>query len=286
MSNFIRSSFYTVDPPIFATTNSEHHIASESVSISAAHVSINNAAVKAVPAGLFVAKVGNVNRFLPRSTVKTATSTSANTLQPVVPQVFIPGDVLYVIQPYATITITSVSATQTQTVTVSGYTATATATTSNTTITAQEVVTAINNTAGINQFVYALNLANVVYVFGKDGVSTYAISEGGTVTSTLSGAALAFNTTAIGTIQGYDYTTGTFTLAANATVALPIGAVVGVLVDEIYGLHNHSIDFTIYPNHTIALYTQSAACRIQHLPHFDDNIRNIFKGRIHFGYKF
>lgn len=289
MPNFNRQAArYYVDPPILA--NTEGNFATEHVTVSRTNVTVNNEGFKAVPAGLFVASLGNVLRFLPRVKTVTASATGSPSFNVGASyQTLVAGDVLHVLEPYAVLTITASSATQTQTITINGITATATATSSTVATTASEVATVINNHAYLSTIVYALTAAGTVWIFSRDGATNWGITEGGTVTATLSGSTLVPNTTAIGTISSItpiDGVSATVTLTGNASVALPIGVNVGVLGAKIHGLHIHSVDFTEYATKDLSLYTVSNAVRTQHLPYFDGNIVEAFKGRMYFDVKF
>jgi hypothetical protein len=266
-------SFF-VDPPILANTGAEINVANRNAHITSDYISPNSELKLAVPAGLFVATINGVDRFLPRaktSTLVSAASSTTVTLSPY--NVFVPGDVLYTVEPYTTLTITATTPTQTQTITVDGITATATATTSSVTTTASEVVTAINNTPGLNTKVYALSTAGVVNIYAKDGETIYTVTEGGTVTATLSSATMSYQTTAVGTISSINYTTGVVTFNAAAGVTVPVGANIGVAgIQEIKGLHIHAVDFTVIKNRPISLYTVASAVRTQFLPYFDGTL--------------
>jgi hypothetical protein len=257
-----------------------------SATVQNTYISLNTEARKQVPAGLFVAQVGNVLRFLPRTKLTAVTATGAATVTASPTNIFVAGDVLTVVEPYSTLTITTVTVAQTVTVTVEGLTATATATTNNTTTTASEVATAINATAGLSDLVRAASITNKVFIFAVDGLTNRAITTAGTVTSAaLSSATLVPNATAVGTIAFIDYTTGVITLTGNASVALPIGTNIGVRVNAIVGLHVHAVDYTVATAKDLALYTIANGVRIQYLPYFDGDIARRFPG-INFAYKF
>lgn len=265
---------FAVDPAILVNVGADINVANRNCNITDEFITLNNESKFQVPAGLFVARMTDgKERFLPRAKSRaavTASSTTTLTLSPY--NIFKPGDVLHTVEPYVTLTITTVSAAQTVTVTEAGVTATATATTTNTTTTAQEVVAAINSTPLLNEKVYALNAANVVYIYAKDGVSLYTLTTGGTVTSAALGnsGVMAHNNTAVGTILSINHLTGVATLSAAATVTVPIGANLGVRgIQEIEGLHIHAVDFTVIKSHPLSLYAHSVGVRTQLLPYFD-----------------
>lgn len=274
MPFFNQSQVFLTDKAILAFT--EGNIANISATVTDQFIGLNSENRKTVPEGLFVAEVGNVVRFLPRAKVKVATSTSSPTVNMSPYNIFVPGDILHVNDPYVILTVTASAATQTQTITVSGRTATATVTTNNTTTSASEIALAINSAAYVQEIVYALSVNNLVYIFAKDGITNIPITEGGTVTATLSGAILATNATPIGTIQSINPITGDVTLSANSSVVLPVGTGIGVHINKILGLHVHSVDFDIATAKDLALYTQAAGVRIQYLPYYDGLIKTVF----------
>ncbi|CAM6006650.1 unnamed protein product [Sphagnum balticum] len=249
---------------------------------------MNSSGTIAVDAGLFVGlDISSNMRFLPRAKLLTNIATSTNIITVTVPYVFIPGDVLYLVEPYTVLAITAAAVSATVSITVQGVTVSITSTDGTVATTGTLLSTAINASIGLSPFVYALDDgAGNVYIFSKDGKTEYAISKAGTATSALSSTTIAPNNTAFGTISGYNYANGQITLTANAAFALPANANIGVQMQYIYGLSNHSFDFSLYPTYIIELYTESPAVRIQHLPHFDGNIRDIFKGRMTFDYRF
>lgn len=279
MAYFTRNNgSFSVDPAILANTGAEINVANRNANITDTYIGLNAENAFAVPAGLFVATVNGVDRFLPRtknSTLITATSSTSFTASPY--NIFVTGDVLHLLEPHVILTITGATVGQTQTITVAGLTATATATTTNTTTTATEVVAAVNARAGLNQLVYALNVANAVYIFAKDGTSLLGVTEGGTVTATLNAATMAYNDTAVGTISHIIPATGVIHLTAAAGVTVPIGANLGVRgVSEIKGLHIHAVDFTVIKSRPLSLYSVASAVRTQFLPYFDGNIEATF----------
>lgn len=283
MPYFNQSQQFYTDKAVLAFT--EGNIANISATVDNTYVGLNVEGRRTVPEGLFVAEVGNTVRFLPRAKVTSAIASTGTTFRMSPYNIFAPGDVLYVNDPYVVLTVTASAATQTQTVTLSGRTATATVTTNNTTTSATEVAAAINNAPYVNGQVYAISSANLVYIFSRNGITNIPITEGGTVTATLSASILTVNQTAIGTIVNIDPNTGTVTLAANSTVDVPIGVGIGVPVGNILGLHVHSVDYMLATSRSLALYTQAAGVRIQYLPYYDGLIKDQFPKML-FAYKF
>ncbi len=262
---------YSVDPPILANTGADINIANRNAYITSQFLTPNSDLKLLVPAGLFVANVNGVDRFLPRTKVNTLITGSTSTSFTASPyNIFVPGGDLFTVEPYVTLTITAAAATSTQTITIDGITATATASSTSVNTTATEVAIAINATAGLNQKVYALAALGVVFIYAKDGQTLYSVTEGGTATANLSAATMSYNTTAIGTIGSVAYATGVVTFTAAASATVPVGANLGLAgIQEIKGLHIHAIDFTVIKTHSISLYSVASAVRTQFLPYFD-----------------
>lgn len=209
-------------------------------------VSINKQNLFELPAGMFIAKTkdadGNsVFRPLPHAKVSVAATTSSPRFKVEMPYMFVPGDVLYIVAPTASITVAS---TALGTLTANGQTFTYTPTgAANATEAASKWVDYLNSTS----------LANS-YTFIADGTKIQIFENNLSVTSTLTptgglgttAATTARNTTAIGTVLMVDPSTEEVVLNANASVALPVGFCIGALVDDIYGFYVHSIMFTDY----------------------------------------
>lgn len=233
---------------------------------------------KSVPSGMFVAeKADGSYRFLPRATVKTAIATNSPTIavSPVIP--FEVGEALYILEPHTILTITAVTAAQTQTITVNGITATATASTGVNADLAILVANAVNTTGGINSEIYAIASGDSVYLFPKDGKSLLGVTEGGTATATLSGATMAYNNTAIGTIASINAVAKTITLGANAAVAVPVGVNIGTRnIKNIIGMCVGGMDLTEQNRVNLAILTESSGVREHLLPYFEEGFRKMF----------
>lgn len=210
---------------------------------------------KTFPAGMFIANAGGVDRLLPRATVTTnaivASTTTALTLSPYM--VFKTGDVIRVVEPYATVTLSgSIANTETVTVTINGVAIVYTASGSPTLAAAATAITALINTDSRTKgIVNAIADGAVIYIFAKNGISNYTLTAADTAasgTATASSATLLSNvsvgTVAATTVVQTSGNIGTVTLASAASVSLPVGAHIGVLVDEIYGVYPHSVDMS------------------------------------------
>lgn len=275
MGYWNQQSPYTIDKAIIAFADDIS--TPYSVTVNATDISADSASRKALPAGLFVAQVGNSVRFLPRGTVSAAFSTGAATGTVSTPaNVFIPGDVLYIVQPYAAVTVAGTWATNdTATVTINGIAVTVTAGSSTLATVASNIAAAINANAAASQIVTAVASAAKVYILANDGTSLYSIAAAettagdGTATVDGSATALAYNNTAVGTVLTVAASTGVITLTGNAGVAVPVGLAVGVRVSQIFGVYPHSIDFTDQPTKDIAPVYSCRGVYKDALPYFD-----------------
>lgn len=271
---------FSQDKAIIGTA---HFNATKSVSIESQYVNLNASGVKVVPAGLFLAEVGGVNRFLPRDVVQTAVTGGADTaIVGTLPEVFLPSDELYHIEPQGLITLASAWA--------AGDTVT---------------ITFIEPSLGINvsythtqvgadldalddELVAALSMStNPLYPYARFEVGAAGeievYSRGYTfdmvVSATTAGAGTATVTTAlvntpvlIGTIANVDYANSTINLEAASAVDLGVGARFGVLVSKVYGLYNHSKDFTDTPTCDFKAIDRADKVYTKALPYYDQEL--------------
>ena len=268
MSYFRRES-YVQSSAILAFC--EGLAAPHSITITNDYVQGNKNGFKEVPAGLFVSRVGSVFRFLPRGVVTEAVSTSSASVKLNTWQLFKAGDVLKVVAPSAVLTLTTLAVGNTITLTGAGVTAVYTAATTNTTTEAVSAAIAYNNSV-LNKYFEFVASGNTVIIYGKDNVTLHPVSVSSTGTVALSGSALTKNTTAIGTVQSFDASTSTIYLSGNAAVALPVGAKVGVDVNDIVGLNIDAHDLTYEPRKHINVYTEAVGVYKDALPYFDGEI--------------
>lgn len=235
---------------------------------------------KNVPAGMFLAKVGNTVRHLPRLSLTTATSTGAATVvgSPVVQ--FVAGDVLYAATPWAAVTLSAtLAANDTATVTIAGHSVVSTAADTNLTTFAALIATNINADPMVSQLVTAIASGASVFIFSKT-ITKHSITvaeTGAGLTFAVDGGLTALEIgTAVGTVSSIDVATNTITLTGNAGVALPVGAKVGVPVNMIYGLDPMSHDLTDKPTYNLAIYTSSSGVKTDELPYIDHDVMSRF----------
>ena len=256
-----------------------------SVVVNGTDIAADASGNKIVPAGSFVTLTGGVARFLARSLVTAAFTTGATTGTVALPyNTYKAGDALYLVEPYGTVTLGGTYlATEIVKVTIGGYVLnTVTGSTVNATI-AATVAAAINADPNISALVNAIASGAVINLYGKDGITAHttttaarnAADSGASAagTSTAGASTLTISNTPLGTIVSVS-TTGVITLSANAGVAAPVGARVGVRFGALIGVYTHSIDFNTRPSLDIApclgcdtgIYTVN-------LPYVDEDIK-------------
>lgn len=227
-----------------------------------------------LPAGMFIASAkdsqGNsIFRPLPHAKVSVAATTGSARFKVEMPYMFVPGDVLYVIAPTASITVAS---TALGTLTANGQTFTYTPTgASNVTEAATKWVEYLNSTVLAKSYNFTSSGA-VINVFETNLGKTSNLTPTGGLGTTA--ATTALNTTAIGTIAQIDNVTEEIVLTANSSVALPVGHCIGVRVDDVYGFYVHSIVFTEYSGSPIDIAVgHQGQLKKSRLPYWADYIK-------------
>lgn len=243
---------------------------------------------KVVPQGMFLSLVGTDYRYLPRTTTTaaiTASSTTSFTATPVFQ--LKANDVLYVVEPFAAITISAIASSQTLTVTVAGRSRVVTSATATAATFAIAVAADLNTAPYLKDLVYACAAGAKVYLFAKDGRTEYTLAIATTGTAAIDGSVtkLTVNNTAVGTVLSVNVATSTVTLTAAAGVTLPIGAHIGVLVNEIIGIDECQRDFTDQVRQNVGVYTESQGVRQQFVPYLDGDVQSALPGLV-FGTKF
>lgn len=237
-------------------------------------VSINKMSNFELPAGMFIARTKDTNgdtvfRPLPHATVTTASTTSSPRFKVKMPYSLVAGDVLNIIEPYATITVAS---TALGTLTAAGQTYTYTPTGASTAAeAATKWVEYLNNTALANVYRFVAN-AEIITVFENDLNKTSTLTPTGGLGTTA--ATTALNTTEIGTVASIDPETEEVVLAANAAVAVPVGYSVGAKVDDIYGLYGHAIVFNDYRQNMDIAVVDEGKLKLSVLPFWSNYIKN------------
>lgn len=290
------SESFGVDKAILAYARGT--FAQRSVSVNRDYITpdANNNYRRSVPAGLFVAEIGsNQYRFLPRTkTSEAITTSSPNASLGKLSYLFKTNDVLYAVEPYAVINLGgSIANGQVLTVTVGGRPTSINLTSGVVGDQATVVANGVNSAPYLSSIVKAVaDVVNgKVVLLSWDGVTEHPLSISGTAVSTggtsIAGSVtkLTTNATPIGTIASINGESGTATLTSNASAALPAGVNIGVYVNNILGLHVHSVDYTSAEIRDLALYTEALGVRIHLLPYFDGDIARRFPN-MQFDYRF
>lgn len=268
-----------------AAIGSAYFNAVKSAVISASTLSLNEYGVKAVEANLFVAKVNGVERFLPRDVAQGAVTTGETDIEVTMPELFVVGDVLYHLEPTALITLTGAWVPgDTLNIEFSepslglGVSYVHTQVGADLAALDDELATALNTNSALKDYArFEVTGAGEITVYSK-GLSP-AISV--TATTAGSGDAAVTNQfdaspVMIGTIASIDYANKTVRLAANSAIAIPESARIGTLTEDIYGLYNHSIDFTDKPQCYVKAIDRADRVYILALPYYDQQLKALF----------
>jgi hypothetical protein len=246
-------------------------------------VGLNEYGVKAVPAGLFIANVGGIDRFLPEDRVRTtALLTSARVIKVNYPELFLAGDVLYRTEPRGLVTLALTWAAGDKVRIVFsepslGIQVEYTHTQIGADLAAldDEIVAALNlSTNPLSKYArFEVGTAGQIVIISKGLVFNIAVS----ITNASNGTgvvttAISSTPSLVGTIAGVDHVNRELDLVADAAVAVSIGSSIGVLTDEIYGLYNHSVDFTDRPLCTLKAIDRCDRVYTTALPYFDHQL--------------
>jgi len=249
------------------------------ISITNANIQADADGKKSIKEGMFVSKVGSTYRYLPRARVTTATTTGAATIVCTPCNIFAASDVLYVVEPTATATITgTVAISDTVTVTIGGIAVLSTATTTVLADLIALVAANINASAGLAGSISAVVSGGIIYLYAVDGVSrpTLTIAKVGSgITVAVSAAALDYGAT-LGTVSAINVATNTVTLVSNCAAIVPVGGHIGVKVAEVYGLDPHQRDYTIQSTQAFGVINISNGVRENILPYIDGDLKRRF----------
>jgi hypothetical protein len=240
-------------------------------------VSTNKQGLNELPAGMFIAKTKDSNgnstfRPLPHAKVTVAATTASPRFKVEMPYMFVPGDVLYIVAPTASITVASTAlGTLTYNSQVYSYTPTGASTPAEA---ATKWAEYLNSTALANDFTFVADAANL-HIFEANLNKTSTLTPTGGLGTTA--ATTAPNTTAIGTIASIDSTTEEIVLSANAAVALPVGFCIGARVDDIYGFYVHSIVFGAFSDGTLDIAVgHQGQLKKSRLPYWSNYIKTTY----------
>lgn len=273
MSYFTRYRQYESEGQVFHVPHGIR--TTRSAKIYKKYVSINKSSNFELPPGMFIARAKDANgdvvfRPLPQATVTTASTTSSTRFKVKMPYMFVAGDVLKVIEPYGTLTVAS---TALGTLTTAGgqvysYTPTGASTAAEA---ATKWVDYLNNTALANEYRFVANGAIITAFENNLNRTSTLTPTGGLGTTALT---TALDTTTVGTVASIDPDTEEVVLAANAAVAVPVGYVVGVQVDDIYGIYSKAIVFNDFRDNMEIAVADECKLKLSVLPFWANYIRN------------
>jgi hypothetical protein len=237
MGHFTIHEPYQVDSPILRSVQNIESV--QGITIESANVGISPNAKKTFPAGMFLAQVNGVNRFLPRTRVTTAVASGVNQLVVDHANVFRIGDVVQRLEQTATITVAGTW--------VVGDVVLVSYDKGSFSYTVDSTVAA-NIAQGIANVINAQNVSVAATVAGA--VVTLSSVNGSYLTATTNSAAGTLTIVGyaaagfIGTITAINYETRQLTFAANISGDVAQGALIGVGVNKVYGLYRNSVDFS------------------------------------------
>lgn len=251
MAHWTQPTPYNNDKVVIGSKNFN---STTGVNIKSEHVGLNSAGKKVVPAGLFLAEVGGVNRFLPRDMAQAGITTGSAAVEVSMPELFLVGDMIYQLEPEGLITLAATWAAN-DTVTIrfiepsKGINVQYTHTQVGANLAAldDELVAALNlATNPLSKYArFEVGTAGQIKIFTKGLTFTVSVvaNTAGDGTATVT-TAIDATPVLVGTVASIDHANSTLTLGANAAKALSEGARIGVLASDVYGVHAHSIDFS------------------------------------------
>lgn len=276
-------AFWNVQEPYTqdkAIVGSIYFNATKSVTIAGSNVGLNSSGKKVVKPGLFLADVGGVNRFLPRDTVQAAVTASTTTaIEVTMPELFLAGDVLYQLEPKGLITLADTWAAD-DTVTIRFYDSsqginveyTHTQVGANLAALDDELVAALNTSTNVlNKYArFEVGTAGQIYIYsrGLEFTTEVAATTAGDGTATVT-TQVDPTPILVGTVSNVDYANSELDLAAASVISMGVGARIGTLTNDIYGLYNHSIDFTDVPYCDVKAITRADRIYKEALPYYD-----------------
>jgi hypothetical protein len=261
-----------------------------SVMLSNSRVAFNEEGKKTVPEGIFICRIGSEFHCLPRAKATAAFSTTSNAGSIDLSRLFTAGDVLTVIEGHQVVTFSGTwnanSVIEITLPTGAKKSLTLGAGTGVVSLPTVALILAnyINSDPVASGFMFASPMGNSTYIYNKHELAPPEIAlstnNGGTLTVDSKGSF-----SMIGTILKVDTSTGSVMLTENSQVNVPVGAHVGVVVDEVYGVYPHAMDLTNKPKFAVAPVSGAHGIYEGALPYFDNDLRRRFP-KILFAFKF
>lgn len=249
-----------------------------SIMLSNSRISFTQDGKKTVPEGIFICRIGSEFHCLPRTNTTGAFSTTTSTGSISLPRLFVSGDILTVIEGHQICTFSgSWTASSTIEITLpTGAIKTLTLGAGSGAVSlptvALTVASYINNDPVVSGFMSAKTMGASVFIYNKQELSppTIAIQTSG---SGVASVDVKGSFTVIGTILKVEPTTGAVILTAPSQVNVPIGAHIGVIVDEVFGVYPHAMDLTDKPRYAIAPIAGSHGVYENALPYIDSDLK-------------
>jgi hypothetical protein len=280
MAHFRYGEWTEQEKPIYKSTSTIG--STKGVQILAANVGLNKDGKKTVPAGLFMAKVGGVNRFLPRAKTEAAVTTGSPNIEVAYPELFLAGDEIYHIEPKTAITLAATWAAGDTLEIAYGsvaYRATATATPTILDEYISEFAELFNASPLSKHLRFEADLANdkiVVYTHGTKYTVRVTATTAGNGTATLD-AQVSSAPTYLGKVSRVDHAAKTVVLEANSAAAVGEGGRIGTMIEEMYGLHASNVDFKYRDRADLNAVTEARAIYKISLPYYDEEIDEQFE---------
>lgn len=247
-------TFWNVQKPFSndkVAVGSIYFNAVRAVSMDAKNVGMNAQGQRVVPSGLFLTEVDGAVRFLPRDYATAEVATTDTQISIALPEVFLAGDSLYHLESEGLVTVAAGAPADKVTIRFAddsngirvGYTHTQVGA-SVAELTA-ELLTVLNSTTSpLSEYArFESTTDGAIKVFSTGARYQISASAVGTATATVTDQ-LDTDTKLIGTIQSVDFANSKLTLDSASAVAFGAGARIGTNVDQVFGLYNHSKDFT------------------------------------------
>lgn len=284
-------AFWNVEKPFNqdkVSVGSIYFNAVNAVNVDATTVSPNAEGRKIVPAGLFIAQVNGTDRFLPRA--KATEVVESGTTQAISvdnTSVFLAGDMLYHLEADGLLTVEEGTAGNTITVRftepTSGLDVAYTHTQVGATLAelTAELLSALNSpSSALSEYArFDGNGTDGEIVVHSQGTS-FTIAGSATGTATIAVTQLDFADKLVGTIASVDPVAGVLNLAAVSGQDLNATGLIGTKVDRIYGLYNHSVDFTNRPYCDLKVIERCDRVYKSGLPYYDGSLKARFPNMI------
>ncbi len=229
-----------------------------------------------VPAGMFVSKSGDAERFLPRAKLTAPTDTAANAIAVDLTPVFKPGDELRVVEPYLEVDGTNFVAGEEYNLIVDRAKLRISLAGDLGISKNQYIVDAIAASL-FSDLIYGIadDANDKIYFFSSDGITHRSLQlENLTAIGTFTvDGILNYAAEAIGIIAAFNQVDKSFILTTNNALALPEGTKVGVVISAILGLAIEAYSFLQKPFINVGLTTCNPLVYSENLPYLDGQIK-------------